>query len=133
MTSYCCSAVHNRSALHFFDIATNKPLQADNAFPAGVHVNCFEYLPNGFGMFCGCSDGKVRLFDARSNKVVSEEKICNDQVSGIKLVVAEKSDKSATLFTCSTDGIAREFDFRNLSNISFFFNSILVFLIAGCL
>ena len=49
---------------------------------------------------------------------MSDEKICEGELSGLKLAVNVPAAGTATLFTCSTDGVVREFDYRNLSKIS---------------
>lgn len=118
MTSYCSTLAGNVTSLQFWDLATGKMLLEGTALSREVRVNCVHYIPNGAGLFCGCDDGHVRLFDIRSGKSVSDEKICEGELSGLKLAVNVPAAGTATLFTCSTDGVVREFDYRNLSKIS---------------
>lgn len=112
MNSYCSSVVSKNASLLFWDLATqNRVLDAN----MGV-VNCMEYIPTGNGVFCGCTDGHVRLFDIRSGKVVSDEVISSEPISGLRLVMNSATEQSS-LFTCSLDGILREHDIRNTSKV----------------
>ena len=120
MNSYCSSVISKNSSLLVWDLATHNCLLDTVIGSTSSHVNCVEYIPTGNGVFCGCSDGHVRLFDIRSGRVVADELIASEPISGLKLVLNTPSDGSASLFTCSVDGLLREHDFRNLSNISFF-------------
>ena len=74
----------------------------------------------GSGLYCGCADGCVRLFDVRSGKIASEDRVSNDAISGLRVSVSTPANGSATLFCCSTDGLLREYDLRNMMTISFF-------------
>ena len=115
MTSYCSALASGPSPLRFWDLASGAMALDGAGVGAGVRVNCVQYIPNGAGLFCGCGDGHVRLFDIRGGKSVSDEKVCDGEVSGLKLAVSVPAAGSATLFACGTDGIVREFDYRNLS------------------
>lgn len=130
MTSYCSALASGPSPLRFWDLASGAMALDGAGVGAGVRVNCVQYIPNGAGLFCGCGDGHVRLFDIRGGKSVSDEKVCDGEVSGLKLAVSVPAAGSATLFACGTDGIVREFDYRNLSKISLIFGRWC--LTAGC-
>lgn len=121
MTSYCSALASGPSPLRFWDLASGAMALDGAGVGVGVRVNCVQYIPNGAGLFCGCGDGHVRLFDIRGGKSVSDEKVCDGEVSGLKLAVNVPAAGSATLFACGTDGIVREFDYRNLSKISLIF------------
>lgn len=123
MTSYCSALAGGASPLRFWDLASGSMVLDGAGVGAGVHVNCVQYVPNGAGLFCGCGDGHVRLFDIRGGKSVSNEKVCEGEVSGLKLAANVPAAGSATLFACGTDGIVREFDYRNLSKISLIFGN----------
>ena len=101
MTSYCSTLAGNVTSLQFWDLATGKMLLEGTALSREVRVNCVHYIPNGAGLFCGCHDGHVRLFDIRSGKSVSDEKICEGELSGLKLAVNVPAAGTATLFTSS--------------------------------
>ena len=88
-----------------------------NILGQGVRVNCLEYLPTGAGLYCGCTDGHIRLFDVRSNRLASNEQVTSEQISGMKLL--STPEEGVVMFCCSTDGVVREFDCRNMSKISF--------------
>lgn len=118
MNGYAAATVGAPTPMTLWDMTSGKVSLEASALGPSTRVNCIEYLPTGAGIFCGGMDGFVRLFDARSGKVASEERVSSEPVSGLQLVVNTPSDGSAVLFCCSTDGIVREFDFRNLSTIS---------------
>ena len=116
MTSYCAATLGGSTPLSFWDLATNKMVVDGAALGAGVRVNCLEYLSSGAGLYCGCADGHIRLFDVRSNRVVSNEQVSTGQISGMRVLVTP--EEGAVMFCCSTDGVVREFDCRSMSKIS---------------
>lgn len=133
MNAYCSSVLSKDTSLIFWDFLTNDRVLEFSLGNPAIHVNCMEYIPTGNGVFCGCSDGHVRLFDVRSNKVVSDETVSSEAISGLKLLVNSQAEGSASLMTCSVDGVLREHDFRNLSSISFYLIHIIVPLWVCCL
>ena len=118
MTGYCAATVGATTPLTFWDMATNKVVLEAAGLGTSTRVNCVEYLPNGAGAFCGCMDGRVRLFDARSGRIAAEEVISREAISGLRLVKSPLEENSMLLFTASTDGVVREYDFRNMATIS---------------
>ena len=86
---------------------------------SSTRVNCVQYVPNGNGTFCGCMDGRIRLFDIRSKRTVMEEVVSREAISGLQLVKNPLEEASMLLLAASTDGIVREYDFRNMQTISF--------------
>lgn len=116
MSSFAAATLNATTPLSLWDVATSKTL-LDTATMGVMRINCLEYLPSGFGVYCGCADGCVRLFDVRSGKTASEDRVCNDAISGLQLAAASSSGLP-TLFCCSTDGLLREFDARNMRTIS---------------
>ena len=119
MNGYAAATVGASVPMTLWDMASGKISLEASAPGTSTRINCIEYIPTGAGIFCGGMDGCIRLFDARSGKVASEGRVSSEPISGLQLVVNTPADGSATLFCCSTDGIVREFDFRNLSTISF--------------
>lgn len=117
MNSFAAATLNATTPLSLWDLATGKTL-LDTATMGVMRINCLEYLPTGAGLCCGCADGCIRLFDIRSGKIVSEDRVCNDAISEL-LLAPTSANGSATLFCCSTDGLLREYDFRNMMSISF--------------
>lgn len=118
MNGYAAATVGAAVPMTLWDMASGKISLEATALGTSTRISCIEYIPTGAGIFCGGMDGCVRLFDARSGKVASEGRVSSEPISGLQLVVNTPADGSATLFCCSTDGLVREFDFRNLSTIS---------------
>lgn len=119
MISFAAATLNAPTPLSLWDLATGKTL-LDTATMGVMRINCLEYLPVGSGLYCGCADGCVRLFDVRSGKIASEDRVSNDAISGLRVSVSTPANGSATLFCCSTDGLLREYDLRNMMTISFF-------------
>lgn len=117
MNTYCSALQGGSTPLAFWDLPSSKMVLEGNILGQGVRVNCLEYLPTGAGLYCGCTDGHIRLFDVRSNRLASNEQVTSEQISGMKLL--STPEEGVVMFCCSTDGVVREFDCRNMSKISF--------------
>ena len=119
MNGYCAATVGATTPLTFWDMTTHKVALEAAGLGSNTRVNCVQYLPNGFGTFCGCMDGRVRLFDIRSGRIATEEVVSREAISGLQLVKNPVEETSMLLLAASTDGIVREYDFRNMATISF--------------
>lgn len=117
MNHYCVVAASSTRTVTFRDVENNAMLLDGSCL--GSRVIRVEYLPTSNGAFFSTSDGHILLFDFRNGKVVNDESVGPDPISGLKLVPTVSTDEPSSLFCCSVEGVVREFDIRNMSSISF--------------